>query len=91
MLAALADIDLRARAVDTLHRAVDRARAVWRGQVLVGHRRSIQAGHMFWALPGRDFANGQALRQDDPAFHVIAAPTTEWLVEQQPILKELTQ
>lgn len=90
MLAALADSDLRERAVARLHGPVDSARAVWRGLALVGHRRSIQAGHMFWALPGRGFADGITLKQYDPHFQVLNAPTMPWLVEQQNVLKELT-
>lgn len=84
-------LDIRDKALATLHAPVDCARAVWRGLVLVGHRRSIQAGHMFWALPGRGFADGVTLRQHDPSFTVLTAPTSAQLIEQQPVLKELTQ
>jgi hypothetical protein len=55
-------------------KSVDIARAVFRGMVLVGHRRSIEVGHMFWALPGRGFADGITLKKHDPHFRVINAP-----------------
>lgn len=84
------DLDLIERAVAQLHAPVDQARAVWRGLVLVGHRRSIQAGHMFWALPGRGFADGVTLTQHDPSFHVIGEPRKQWLIDQQNVLKELS-
>jgi hypothetical protein len=86
-----ADPIVHAKALAAVHFPVDRARAVWRGLVLVGHRRSIEAGCMFWALPGRGFADGITLKNDDPLFHVIAAPSEFQLVEQQPVLKELMQ
>ena len=82
--------DLHDRAIARLHAPVDGARAVWRGLVLVGHRRSVKAGHMFWALPGRGFADGITLKQHDPAFHVIGEPSKAWLIDQQPVLKELS-
>ena len=85
------DAALREQALAQLHAPVDAARAVWRGLVLVGHRRSVDAGHMFWALPGRGFADGVTLKQHDAAFHVIGEPHKTWLVDQQPVLKELTQ
>lgn len=90
MLAARADADLLERAKAHLHAPVDAARAVWRGLVLVGHRRSILAGHMFWALPGRGFADGITLKQYDPAFTVLVEPAKAWLIDQQPVLKELS-
>lgn len=83
--------DLRVAAVHDLFQPVDSARAVFRGLVLVGHQRSIQAGHMFWALPGRGFADGVTLRQADPMFRVINQLYTADLVALQPRLQELTQ
>lgn len=91
MSAVHVDLDLLERAMAQLYTPVDKARAVWRGLVLVGHRRSIPAGHMFWALPGRGFADGITLKQHDPAFHVISEPEKTWIVDQQPVFKELTQ
>ena len=85
------DPGLREQALAQLHQPVDGARAVWRGLVLTGHRRSIEAGHMFWALPGRGFADGITLKQHDPSFSVIKEPHKTWLVDQQPILKELAE
>lgn len=82
--------DVRDAAMAALHSPTDGARAVWHGQVLVGHRRSIEAGCMFWALPGGEFADGHTLLQTDPHFHILAAPSMADLVDQQPVLKELT-
>lgn len=31
---------------------VDAARAMWRGMTIVGHRDSLNAGRMIWAIPG---------------------------------------
>jgi hypothetical protein len=86
---AVDQLGIRDQALARLHLPVDSARAVWRGLVLVGHRRSIQAGHMFWALPGRGFAEAITLKQYDPAFQVLNQPGKQWLVDQQPVLKEL--
>ena len=83
--------DLLDHALDRLYEAVDAGRAVWRGLVLIGHRRSIRAGHMFWALPGGDFADGKALLTSDRGFNVIWAPTPRQLADQQALERELTQ
>lgn len=72
-----------------LHQPVDKARAVFRGLVLIGHRRSVRAGHMFWALPGRGFADGITLTQHDQHFRVINAPTAGELITLQAHEKEL--
>lgn len=85
------DPEVAQKAIARVHRLVDNARAVWRGLVLVGHRRSIKAGHMFWALPGRGFADGITLKQHDPAFYVIDEPSKARLVGQQPVLEELSK
>lgn len=69
---------------------VDKARAVFRGLVLVGHRRSIRTGHMFWALPGRGFADGVTLTEHDQHFRVINAPTAGELITLQAHDKELS-
>lgn len=90
MQAVRVDLDVIERAVAQLHAPVDTARAVWRGLVLVGHRRSIQAGHMFWALPGGSFADRVTLTQYDASFHVIGEPRVQWLIDQQNVLKELS-
>jgi hypothetical protein len=74
-----------------LHQPVDKARAVFRGLVLIGHRRSVRAGHMFWALPGRGFADAVTLTQHDQHFRVINAPTAGELITLQAHDKELTQ
>lgn len=66
-----------------LSRPVDRARAVFRGVLLVGHRRSIEVGEMCWALPGRSWAYGTDLEKADPGFTVVAAPTREHLQDTQ--------
>ena len=79
------------QAVSRLHAPVDAARAVFRGLVVVGHRRSIEAGEMFWALPGGQFAHGERLKVVDPTFTVIDAPSMAYLREQQPALKALTE
>ena len=84
------DAIVRERALARLHAPIDASRAVWRGLVLTGHRRSVEAGFMFWALPGRGFADGITLEQSDPAFTVLRSPSTAQLVEQQPLLKALT-
>jgi len=83
--------DARDNAVAAPHAPVDRARAVFRGLVLVGHRRSIVAGHMFWALPGRGFADGVTLTQHDQHFHVISAPTAGELITLQALNGEPNQ
>lgn len=72
-----------------LHQPVDKARAVFRGLVLIGHRRSVRAGHMFWALPGRGFADAVTLTQHDQHFRVINAPTAGELITLQAHDKEL--
>jgi hypothetical protein len=69
------------QAIAAVYAPVDQARAVWRGLVLVGHRRSLEVGHMFWALPGRGFADGVTLRQYDPQFRVICEPTKQQLID----------
>lgn len=74
-----------------LHQPVDKARAVFRGLVLIGHRRSVRAGHMFWALPGRGFADAVTLTQHDQHFRVINAPTAGDLITLQAHDKELSQ
>lgn len=74
-----------------LHLPVDRARAVFRGLVLIGHRRSVKVGHMFWALPGRGFADAVTLTQHDQHFRVINAPTAGELITLQAHDKELSQ
>jgi hypothetical protein len=75
--------------IAVLHVPVDKARAVFRGLVLVGHRRSAQVGHMFWALPGRGFADAVTLTQHDKHFRVIARPTDAELITLQSLTKEL--
>lgn len=84
-----AALDVRAAALAAVYEPIDAALAVWRGLILIGHRRSIEAGLMFWALPGRGFADGITLKMHDSEFRVIFAPTTEHLVNVQPILREL--
>jgi hypothetical protein len=90
---AVATVDpaTREQAVARVFEPVDSARAVYRGMVLVGHRRSIPAGTMFWALPGRGFATTQSLRAGDPMFQVLIAPSDAGLVEQQGVLREILQ
>ena len=56
--------------------AVDKARAVFRGMVLVGHRASFAAGTMFWAIPGSQLPyHASTLKALDRHFRVIDAPT----------------
>lgn len=62
------------------YKPVDSAMAVYLGQVLVGHRASVPAGEMFWALPGRQRADSATLKARDPGFRVIAAPTVHTLL-----------
>lgn len=81
--------DVRDKALAALHAPVDAARAVFRGLVLVGHRRSIRAGHMFWALPGRGFADAGTLTQHDQHFRVISRPADGQLITAQALEKEL--
>ncbi len=80
----------RDQAVARLHAPVDAARAAFRGLVVVGHRRSIEAGEMLWALPGGQFAHAEHLVSVDPAFTVIESPSMRYLHDQQPVLRELT-
>lgn len=77
--------------VAVVHLPVDKARAVFRGLVLVGHRRSVQVGHMFWALPGLGFADAITLTQHDQHFRVLNAPTAGELITLQAHQKELVQ
>jgi hypothetical protein len=83
--------DTRDLELAMLHMPVDAARAVFRGLVLIGHRRSARAGHMFWALPGRGFADASTLTQHDPHFRVLNAPTAGELITLQAIDKGLSQ
>jgi hypothetical protein len=83
--------DNRDLAVAIRCKDVDKARAVFRGLVLVGHRRSIQVGHMFWALPGRGFADAVTLTQHDPHFRVINGPTAGDLMTLQALNGEPNQ
>ena len=83
-------LDQRDKALAVLHAPTDNARAVWHGLVLVGHRRSVEAGEMVWALPGRQWAY-QATLARDKDFTVLAAPSTEYLLTQRQALKELPQ
>lgn len=77
------------RSLDNLYGLLISATAVYKGFVLVGHRRSIEVGHMFWALPGRKFADGIALTNEDRAFRVISAPLPRDLVAAQARFAEL--
>lgn len=62
---------------------VDKARAVFRGVMVVGHRRSVEVGEMVWALPGRSWAYGADLEKADPGFTVVAAPGRDTLQNNQ--------
>ena len=83
--------DTRLAALARILTPIDKARAVFRGLVVVGHRRSVEAGEMYWALPGGQFAHGARLASLDPTFAVVDEPSTHYLREQQPILAALTQ
>ena len=60
---------------NAITRAVDRSRAIFRGMSLVGHRRSIKRGRMYWALPGGYVGDSAALLAEDPQFFVLGEPT----------------
>lgn len=79
----------KAAAITQLLAPVDNARAVFWGQVIVGHRRSVEVGDMCWALPGRGWAYASTLLLNDPAFTVLAAPSAAWLREQRGVLAGL--
>lgn len=81
----------RAAALAVLFAPVDGARAVWNGLVLIGHRSSVMAGRMIWAVPGGASRETPSLEVTDPAFCVIKAPSSYELQEQQPLLRSLTQ
>ena len=65
-----------------LCKPVDKARAIFRGLSLVGHRRSVETAEMCWALPGRNWTYGSDLARD-PTFEVVQAPTKETLTQLQ--------
>ena len=83
------DDDIRHAALARLYATVDAARCVFRGMVLTGHRESLVAGEMYWALPGGVRMHGSSLMTEDPAFQVVAAPSSAWLREQQSIVAQL--
>ena len=60
---------------NAITRAVDRSRAIYRGVSLIGHRRSITRGRMYWALPGGYVASSAELKANDPQFFVLGEPT----------------
>jgi hypothetical protein len=72
-----------------LYRRVESAQALFKGHVLMGHRASISAGSMYWALPGRAHAHTSTLRTEDPGFRVLSEPDSGWLVNAAARAKKL--
>jgi hypothetical protein len=77
------------QAVARVWRPVDLARAVFQGHIVLGHRRSVSFGEMTWALPGGDCVPGPTLKEIDPFFRIIAAPSPSELSEMYVQLKDL--
>ena len=82
-------VSLKDQALASLFAPVDKAFANFRGLTLIGHRRSVQAGYMSWAMLGGGYADSAVLKQLDPNFHVLAQPTEQYLLDQQGVLRAI--
>jgi len=75
---------------DDLYTEVDAARAVYRGLIVVGHRLSVEAGEMVWAVPGASYAYQSSLTHDG-RFSVAHAPTQARLLALQRRFQRMKQ
>jgi hypothetical protein len=71
--------DARLAAQVAILKPLDNARAVFRGQTIVGHRESVRERRMLWAMPGGNVRTTAWLQQHDPKFAVLDRPSDQLL------------